>query len=78
MGKAPVGVSTLAKKHGKKVIAFAGSIGSGAEVLNSMGIDAYFSITNSPCSLEDAMKEENAFSNLKNTAVQVLRLWLNI
>ncbi len=74
MGKAPVGVSTLAKKYGKKVIAFAGSIGSGAEILNSYGIDAYFSITNSPCSLEDAMKEENAFSNLKSTAKQVLRL----
>lgn len=78
MGKAPVGVSALAKKYGKKVIAFAGSIGSGAEVLNSFGIDAYFSITNSPCSLEDAMKEENAFSNLKSTATQVLKLWLNI
>ncbi len=78
MGKAPVGVSALAKKYGKKVIAFAGSIGSGAEILNSYGIDAYFSITNSPCSLEDAMKEENAFFNLKNTAKQVLRLCLNI
>ncbi|MBE5744328.1 MAG: glycerate kinase [Clostridiales bacterium] len=77
MGKAPVGVSMLAKKYGKKVIAFAGAIGNGAEVLNSKGIDAYFSITNAPCSLAVAMNEENAFDNLKKTALQVLRC-LNI
>lgn len=78
MGKAPVGVSALAKKYGKKVVAFAGCIGEGAEVLNSLGIDAYFSIVNEPCTLEYAMNERNAFENLKNTAAQVLRLWQNI
>ncbi|MBQ3235353.1 MAG: glycerate kinase [Clostridia bacterium] len=78
MGKAPIGVAKLAKKYGKKVVAFCGAIGDGAESLNELGIDAFFSIVNSPCSLEKAMQKEVAFENLKNTAKQVFRLWQNI
>ncbi|MBO7215248.1 MAG: glycerate kinase [Clostridia bacterium] len=78
MGKAPVGVSKLAKKYGKKVIAFCGSVGDGAEELNNHGIDAFFSILNAPCTLEFAMDKQNAKENLVKTAKQVLRLWLNI
>ncbi|MBR3804402.1 MAG: glycerate kinase [Clostridia bacterium] len=74
MGKAPVGVSTLAKKHGKKVIAFCGAVGDGAEKLNEFGIDAFFPIVKTPCSLEYAMKKEVAFENLKATAKQVFNL----
>lgn len=71
MGKAPVGVSKLAKKYGKKVIAFCGAVGDGAEELNAHGIDAFFSIINSPCTLERAMDNSVAFENLKLTAKQV-------
>lgn len=78
MGKAPIGVAKIAKSHGKKVIAFCGAVGEGAENLNELGIDAYFSIVNAPCSLENAMDKEIAFNNLKTTAKQVLRLWRNI
>lgn len=78
MGKAPVGVAKLAKKYGKKVIAFCGSIGDGAEELNEHGIDAFFSIINSPCTLEKAMDTSVAFENLKATAKQVFKLWQNI
>ncbi len=71
MGKAPIGVAKLAKKYGKKVIAFCGSIGDGAEELNAHGIDAFFSILSSPCTLEKAMDSSVAFENLKMTAKQV-------
>lgn len=74
MGKAPVGVAKLAKKHGKKVIAFSGCIGDGAEKVNQSGIDAYFPILQKVVSLETAMNEKIAKTNLEKTAEQVFRL----
>ena len=74
MGKAPVGVSALAKKYGKPVIAFSGAVSDGAQMCNTVGIDAYFPILRSPCTLEDAMNIKNASENLADTAEQVFRL----
>lgn len=74
MGKAPVGVARLAKKYGKTVVAFAGSVTDRAALCNEHGIDAFFSILKSPVSLDMAMNVENAFKNLKNTAEQTFRL----
>ncbi len=74
MGKAPIGVAKTAKKYGKPVIAFSGAIKSGAELCNNNGIDAFFPILRTPCTLEDAMNIENAYSNLKATAEQAFRL----
>ncbi len=74
MGKAPVGVAQLAKKYGKPVIAFAGCVTGDAVECNRSGIDAFFPILQKPCTLEDAMKRENAQANLADTAEQVFRL----
>ena len=74
MGKAPVGVARLAKKHGKTVIAFAGAVSEDATLCNAEGIDAFFPIVRRPCSLAEAMDKENAYNNLRNTAEQVFRL----
>lgn len=74
MGKAPIGVAKVAKKHNKPVIAFSGAVKKGAELCNEHGIDAFFPILRTPCSLDDAMNIENAYSNLKETAEQVFRL----
>ena len=74
MGKAPVGVARLAKKHGKTVIAFAGAVSEDATLCNAEGIDAFFQIVRRPCSLAEAMDKENAYNNLRNTAEQVFRL----
>ena len=74
MGKAPIGVAKLAKKYNKKVIAFSGCIGDGAEACNDAGIDAYFPILQKPCTLQEAMDVDNAYVNLKATAVQVFKL----
>ena len=76
MGKAPIGVAKLAKKHGIKVIAFAGSVTKDARVCNEKGIDAYFPIVRGVTTLEEATKKENAKENLKATAEQVFRLLL--
>lgn len=52
-GKAPAGVASLARRHGKPVIAFAGSI----PLSNTAGFNAMFQIT------EDAMTREYAMRN---------------
>lgn len=74
MGKAPIGVARLAKKHGKRVIAFSGCVTEDAEIINEHGIDAFFPILRSVVSLEEALDKNNAAKNLEATAHQVLRL----
>lgn len=74
MGKAPAGVAKLAKKYGKKVIAFAGCVSEDAEICNNYGIDAYFPILRKITSLDDAMNKDIAYKNLYDTAYQVFRL----
>ena len=74
MGKAPVGVAHLAKKHGKPVIAFAGSVSREASACNKNGIDAFFPILREVVNLERAMEPETAKANMADTAEQVFRL----
>ncbi len=73
MGKAPVGVAGLAKKHGVPVIALAGGIGAGAEACNDY-IDAFFPTVRGVTTVEEAMEQENAAKNLEAAAFQVFRL----
>ena len=74
MGKAPIGVATIAKKYGKRVIAFAGCVTEDAEVCNKHGIDAFFPILRVITTLKDALDKENAYKNLEATAYQVFGL----
>ena len=74
MGKAPVGIAKLAKKYGKTVLAFCGSVGSGAVVCNEHGIDAFFPIVRTPCTLSDAMNKQNAMANMTDSVQQVMRI----
>lgn len=74
MGKAPVGVAKIAKKYNKPVVAFSGAVSDDAKMCNTVGIDAYFPILRTPCTLDDAMNIENAYKNLSDTAEQVFRL----
>ncbi|MBQ8552445.1 MAG: glycerate kinase [Clostridia bacterium] len=74
MGKAPVGVATLAKKHGKLCIAFAGAVTADAVACNAAGIDAFFPIRRAVCTLEEAMDTKNARRDLADTAEQVFGL----
>ncbi len=76
MGKAPIGVAKLAKKYGKTVVAFAGSVVEEAVACNREGIDAFFAILPGVCTLDEAMEKEIAKRNMKNTAEQVMRLLL--
>ncbi|WP_195336313.1 glycerate kinase [Paraclostridium bifermentans] len=74
MGKAPIGVAKLAKKHGAKVIAIAGCTTPDAVKCNEEGIDAYFSIVNKAMTIDEAMKKENATQNMIETTIQIFNL----
>ncbi len=74
MGKAPIGVAKLAKRHGKRVVAFAGCVTDDAEECNSHGIDAFFPIVRGITTLDEALDKSNAQGNLAATAYQVFNL----
>ena len=74
MGKAPSGIAAIAKKYRKPVIGFAGCVTEDAGACNAAGIDAFFPVLRSVCTLEEAMDTDNAFANMAATAEQVFRV----
>ena len=74
MGKAPCGVAKIAKKYNIPVIAFSGAVTKDAKECNKNGIDAFFPILRSVCTLDEAMNVENAKENMLDTAEQAARL----
>lgn len=77
MGKAPVGVAKLAKAKSPKLkaIALCGCALPDAEAVNEEGIDAYFPILHLPMTVAEAMEEETACRNLRQTVRQALLLY---
>lgn len=73
-GKTPYGVSTTAQKLNIPVVAFAGYIGDGVEVLYDKGINSIVGIMPGAASIEDALKQ-GAF-NLERTAENITRILL--
>ena len=65
-GKTPFGVATVAKRHGKPVIAIAGSLGTNAHVVHAHGIDAIFSVLGRVGNLDEALAD--AEHNVRTTA----------
>ncbi len=74
MGKGPVGIAKLGKKHGAKTVALAGALKDGCEACNAAGIDAYFPIIRKIITLDEAMDGAVANVNMTKTAEQVFRL----
>ena len=74
MGKAPSGVAFLAKKYGKKVLAFSGCVSKDATACNAAGIDAFFPILREVVTLDEAMHSDNARANMADTVEQVFRI----
>jgi glycerate 2-kinase len=68
-GKVVSGVASLAKRHNKKLIAVCGSLLIEPYQLNTIGIDAAFSILKPPMSLDEAIK--NAEKLLQNLAYNI-------
>ncbi|WP_160689716.1 glycerate kinase [Clostridium sp. C2-6-12] len=70
-GKTPLGVATVAKKYNKPVIALAGRVGEGIEVLHEKGIDSIFGITKGATSLEEDL--DKGQENIEKTAENIIR-----
>lgn len=75
MGKVPVGIAKLAKQYNLPVLGFAGCVMRDTNAVNACGIDAFFPITRTPCTLDEAMDIENAKANMADCVEQAIRLW---
>lgn len=73
-GKAPIGVARMVEEKKTKVIALAGSVTKEARRCNEYGITSFFPILREITTLEEAMKPQNAASNLTDTTEQIFRL----
>lgn len=71
-GKTPFGVASAAKKFNIPVIAFAGRIGDGVEVLYDKGIDSIVGILPGAVSLEEALQKGK--ENLERAAENIARI----
>ncbi len=74
MGKAPVGVAAVAKRHGVPVVCLSGGLGVGADEVLAHGIDALASIVPHHMPLDDCMAQGEAL--LEAAAARVCRLLL--
>jgi glycerate kinase len=74
IGKLPAEIARRAKLRGIPVVALVGTVGEGAQATHAIGIDAYFSILNRPCSLTEAMSK--APELVAEATEQALRLAL--
>jgi glycerate kinase len=72
MGKAPVGVAEVARRHGVPVICLSGGLGDGADDVLGHGIDALVSTVPQPMTLEACMGQGAAL--VEAAAARVCRL----
>ncbi len=73
-GKIPAEVARIAKHFGVPVVAIAGTVGEDAEINHEYGIDAFTSILQATCSLDEAI--ERAPELLTDCAEEVMRMML--
>ncbi|ADK15865.1 glycerate kinase [Clostridium ljungdahlii] len=71
-GKTPIGVAMIAKKYNKPVVALAGSVENGIDVLYEKGIDSIFSIVRGVTTLDCALKKGS--ENIEKTVENIVRL----
>ncbi|MBO7298621.1 MAG: glycerate kinase [Kiritimatiellae bacterium] len=67
MGKIPVTIAKLARKYGKKVIAYAGLVEDKSAIEKANIFDGVFEIDRKGMSLDEAMITKNSVSNLTQT-----------
>lgn len=72
-GKTAAGVLRHARKLGVPCVAIGGKVAMCPELENS-GFAGIFAIVDGPCTLQDAMKDEVAYANVRRTAAQIVSL----
>ena len=71
MGKAPTGVSRIAKKYNKRCVAIAGIVGDGIEKLKDAGIETCFCI-NKNTESDNVLDPVFASNNIRRTVYEIL------
>lgn len=71
-GKTPYGVAKIAKKYGIPVIAIAGSINKDVNILYDYGFDAFFSVMQGVCDLDEALQKGE--ENIERTCESIGRI----
>lgn len=71
-GKIPAEIARRAKQYGLPVIAIVGTVGKDAQINHEHGIDAYVSMLQAPCTLEEAI--EDARDLVTMCAEDIMRL----
>lgn len=75
MGKAPIGVAKLAKRHGLPVILVAGSVGHDLQAIYGAGVDLILSSTVTPMTVEQAISQvKPLLTNAGATAIHAFLL----
>lgn len=72
-GKTAAGVLRRAEKYGVPCVAIGGKVAMCPELENS-GFAGIFAIVDGPCTLQEAMKDEVAYANVRRTAAQIVSL----
>ena len=65
-GKTPMGVATVARRHGKPVVAIGGSLAQDADAVHAAGIEVVVAAVARPCSVAEALAAADA--NLRRAA----------
>ena len=73
MGKVPVAIAKMAKKHYKPVIAISGGVSEDAVQCNNEGIDAFFPTIRRIASEQNILDRENTINAVRETAQQLFR-----
>jgi glycerate kinase len=78
-GKIPAEVARIAKLSGVPVVALTGTIGKGADINYTNGIDAYMSIIQKPATLEVAMEKAAVWiADCAETALRQMKIGYQI
>lgn len=72
LGKVPVGVARVAKRHNVPVVCLSGALTDGVEKLYDYGITALFSVINKDMNLKEAM--DDTYRLVKSGAENLVRL----
>ena len=67
MGKLISGIVSIARRHNVKVMAFAGKVDCGSDVIADIGIDECYQISDPDAPVSDVMQQDTAYKNLRDT-----------
>jgi glycerate kinase len=75
MGKVIHGIGSVCKEEGITCIALSGNTNEAGSSVNDVGVTAFFSISDSPITLNEAMNTQNTLRLIEKQSEQIFRLF---